>query len=155
MTIIEIGSIRRVTRAHHLQSPPQRPRVGERAEVPGPVLGRAAGNDGFRVVVLDGYLEKREPFVISQPNVVRRLLLLVEGHLEEKGLHLGVGDDGLQVVDPINQSGLLGVIAAAGPKIGANTLIQSDGFSDVQHPALAVLHEVHAWSSGQMVQLVL
>src|SRR2546422_10477530 len=72
-----------------------RPEVDDAAPVP------LAREHDPRVVVLDGDGDVRERLVVAQADVERRAVALDEILLEVQGLDLGVGDDHLDIGNPL------------------------------------------------------
>ena len=135
---------------HHLHGSSQRAGVGVGAKVARTVPGGPAGDDRLGVLFPHGDLEVRKAFVVPEPDVVWRSLFLDESHFQKKRFHLTVGDNGFDLANSRDKSGLLGMIGAAAPEVGSHPLIQALGLTDIENLAGAVLHDVDPSSPGQM-----
>ena len=78
-------------------------RVRVRAEVDDAAAMPLAREHDPRVLVLDGDGDVRERLVVAEPDVERRPVALDEVLLEMERLDLGIGDDHLEVGDPLGQ----------------------------------------------------
>lgn len=128
--------------------------VGVGSEVPCPILPDAPRQQDSRTSLLHRHLDEREALVVLQVDVVDGALLLDQRHLEDERLHVGVGDDVVDLDDASYEGGLLGV--GRRPRRGwTDPMVEPLCLADVDDPAGAVLHEIDARQPGQILKLAL
>ena len=130
-----------------------RVRVG--AEVPDPATVPLPREHDARVLVVDGDSDVREGLVVAQPDVERRPMPFDQVLLEVEGLHLVLGHDHLDVLDPLGELLDRRPGAVARLEIGAHTRPQRLGLADVEDLTALVAEQVDARLRGQGLQLLL
>ena len=130
-------------------------RVRVRPEVDDTAFVALACEHDSRVFVLDGDSDVRKRLVVPEPHVERRPVAFDEVLLEMQGLHLVLGDDHLDVVDPLRQlpnrrPGVLRLL-----EVGANARPQRLGLADVEHVPGPVSKQVDTGLGRQRFQLIL
>ena len=118
------------------------------------VLRRAPHDVEPRVLLGQGELQVGMVLVVAEQDVVARLVPLDEVVLEGEGLHLGVGDDQVEVGDLGDHGPLVRVPGARGLEVGADAVPQHAGLAHVEDPPLRVLEEVDAGPRGEAVELL-
>ena len=100
---------------------------------------------------LVGHGEVREGFAVFQHGVEPGHVLSNELPFEDEGCLRCLGDDAFDVVCSSDKFGNH-VPVWIGCKVGAYTLVETGGFSDVQHPALFCFEQIDArfvWKVGR------
>ena len=130
-------------------------RVGEGAEVAGPVVlfEPGEGKTGDRVVEVD--LEQEEAFVIAETDVVARMKLLDELAFQEEGLGFAADDVEVKVVDGLDEGFELQIPAqpAGRLEVLGDALAQIARLAHIDDRAEAVAHQVDAGLMRQRAQL--
>jgi len=107
-----------------------------------------------RIVVLDGDRDVRERLVVAEPHVERRPVPLDQVLLQVERLDLGVGDDHLDVLDPLRQLRDRRASIRARLEVAADARAQRFRLAHVQNLAPLVAEEVDARLGRKRLQLV-
>lgn len=105
-------------------------------------------NDGNPQKFFAGNFNIRITFIVTQVNIVIRLVFLDERRLQDQGLGLTVGDDIIDAPDVTDQPSGFGITLGLA-EIRRHALAQTDSLADVDHVAGSVFHQVHAAGCGE------
>jgi hypothetical protein len=134
------------------QRPPQELDVGEGAEIAGSVVPDLPRHREPRVLLLNADPDVREAGVVLEPDVVGGPVLSHQRGLEQQGLDLGVGEDGVEVDRPGHELAESRVIELAA-QVVTDAVEQAPGLTDVEHLAPPSLEEVNAGKRWQIHHL--
>jgi len=108
-----------------------------------------------RVLLRQRQLQVGVVLVVPQTDVVTGLVPLDEVVLEGQGLHLGVGQDQVEVGDLAHEVAQERVRGPGGLEVLADAVPQQAGLAHVEDPPLLVLEQVHAGPRGHGLELFL
>ena len=141
-------AVQDVQRLPHLLRRRVRAEVDDPAPVPLPREHHA------RVLVLDGHGDVWIALVVAQADVEGRPVALDQVLLEVEGLHLGGGNDHLDLLDALDQP-IEPEPAVPAAEVRANAGTQRLGLADVEDAALSTTEQVDARLRGEPLQLLL
>ena len=127
-------------------------RGGIRAEVGDPAPVPLPRKHDPRVLVLHGHGDVGIALVVAEANVERRPVPLDQVLLQVERLHLGRGDDHLDLLDALEQP-VEPEPAVPAAKVRAHAGPEGLGLADVEHGALGVAEEVDARLRREPLQL--
>ena len=126
-------------------------RAGVGAEILCLVLFHGSGKKDSGVWLVYGHFDEGIGLVILQHGVIFRAVLFDQVALQNQGFQLGIGDN---VLKPCNMGDHLldlGALVAAALEILADTVLQADGFSNVDDLILFTMHNVDTRLTGQLL----
>ena len=93
-------------------------------------------------------------FVVFEQDIVFRLIALNKRVFQQQGVKLGLGVNGLKIVNVFDQPPRLGRVRGQIGKILADAVFQHLGLADVNDLTVLVAHQVHAGHKRQLVRLL-
>jgi hypothetical protein len=101
------------------------------------------------------YLDIWVAFIVFEPDIVMRPVLLDQVHLQDQGPELIADDDPVDIRDVFNQLPGLWIVLRVSVEIGSQPVAQVDRFTDVDHLASLVLHQIAAGLYGRCIEHIL
>ncbi len=138
-----------------LQGLPDGGRGGKGAEIEGAVALHLAHHLQGGKLLAGVEAEGDVGLVVPQVDVVAGAVLFDQGVFEDERFLLGVGDDRLDLANPVHQEADVGTAVPAGDEVGAQPLAQVLGLAHVEDGLPLPFHQVDPGGGGEFFRVEL
>ena len=129
-----------------IQRTPQGATTGERPEVTGTIIHLEPSECKTRNRVIEIHLEHQKTFVVPKTHIIARLVFLDQPTFQQQCLRLALDEVHIKIMNGIDECSEFHIPThpTRGMKILTHAFSKITRFSNINHRAETVLHEVHA-----------